>query len=96
MAKRRYMSPLLLTITPGDESTPIIIGGSTGTTGEDNPFKFDLVSFTEEYGEDAQDFIDLIKLSTDDGDLTQMDTDKDHVITFAEFEAWNAIYGLIE
>ncbi len=76
--KRKYNSPLLMTLTPGEG--PIIpIGPSQGTSGEVSQFSFSGID---------DDTLDLIYLNCDDIDLADMDTNDDFVITLAEFEAW--------
>ena len=94
MARRKYMSPLLLTITPGDESTPIIIGNSQATIGDEDPYNFDLESFAEAMGDDAQDYIDMIISMCDDIQFQEMDTNGNLIITYGEFAAWNEVNGL--
>ena len=95
MARRKYMSPLLLTITPGDESTPIIIGSSQATIGDEDPYNFDLDSFVAALGEgDAQDYIDMIISMCDDIQFQEMDTNGNLIITYGEFAAWNEVNGL--
>ena len=78
MAKRRYSSPILMELTPGDDPT-IVIGGSQQTHGEDSMWSFSGID---------EGTISLIELNCDDFDLQDMDDDGDYVITAAEFQAW--------
>ena len=78
MVKRRYTSPMMLTITPGDDPI-IVIGGSQGSSGYDSPYTFSGIS---------QEDLDMIELNCSDFDLQEMDTNGDYLITQAEFQAW--------
>lgn len=79
MAKRRYQSPILMILEPGDD--PIIdFGGSQGTSGEDSVFTWDP-------GIDPYDY-NMFWLSYDETDLAAIDTDGDLFISKAEFDAW--------
>ena len=78
MAKKKYISPILMDLEPGDD--PIIdFGASQGTSGYDSQWTFSGID---------QGTLDLIELNCDDTDLQDMDSDGDFVITLSEFEAW--------
>lgn len=96
MARRKYMNPLLLTITPETTPTPIVIAGSWETHGEESQFYFNVNSFMKglEMNEDeANEYIDMIKSQCGDIELAEM-AGGDEEITYAEFVAWNDIYGM--
>lgn len=79
MAKKAYVSPVLLSgLTPGDDPS-IVIGGSQGTSGYDSMWTFEGID---------EDIIALIDLNCDDFDLQDMDTDGNYIITLDEFNAW--------
>lgn len=83
MVKRRYTSPMMLTITPGEDPT-IVIGGSQGSSGYDSQYTFSGID---------PDTLELIAANCDDFDLQEMDENGDYVITLAEYEAWYADNG---
>ena len=78
MAKKRYISPVLMSLTPDDDPT-IVFGGSQGTSGEDSMYSFTGID---------DDTMDLINLNCDDTDLAEMDTDGNLEITLEEFYTW--------
>lgn len=83
MVKRRYTSPMMLTITPGEDPI-IVIGGSQGSSGYDSPYTFSGID---------QDTLELIEANCSDFDLQEMDRNGDCQITLAEYEAWYADNG---
>lgn len=77
--KRKYNSPLLMTLTPGDD--PIIpLGPSQGTSGDEPQYSWDPAI--------DPDYIDLFWANFDETDLAWMDTDGDYYISSDEFNAW--------
>lgn len=78
MAKKRYSSPVLMELTPGDDPG-ISFGGSQGTSGYDSMWSFDGISQAD---------LDMIELNCDDLDLQDMDANGNGIITDAEFQAW--------
>ena len=91
MARRKYMSPSLLTITPGAGDTPIVIGGSQGTIGDVDEFKIDEDSFFNALDdEEAQAQLDMIYMNCGDIEFADMDTDKNFLISYSEFMVWYA------
>ena len=79
MAKKVYVSPVLLGLTPGEDPN-IGFGASQGTSGYDSPYSFSGIQ---------QEDLNMIALNCDDLDLQDMDTSPaDFVITAEEFEAW--------
>ena len=79
MAKKKYLSPVLLDLTPGDD--PVIpVGTSQGTSGDDPVYSWD--------PEIDDNDIDMFWLSYDETDLPGIDTDGDLVISKDEFDAW--------
>lgn len=79
MAKRKYLSPVLLSGLNPESDPTIVIGGSQGSSGYVSPYTFDGID------DDTREMIDA---NCDDFDLQAMDTDGDYVITLAEFTAW--------
>jgi len=91
MAKRKYMSPSLLTITPGAGDTPIVIGGSQGTIGDVDQFTIDEDSFFAALdAEEAQAQLDMIYLNCGDIEFADMDKNGDFSISYSEFSVWYA------
>lgn len=81
MAKKRYMSPIILSgLTPEDDDPIIVIGNSQGTSGNDPQFTWD--------PKIDPDYIDMFWLSYDETDLASIDTDGDLYISYDEFMAW--------
>lgn len=82
MAKKAYKIPVII-MPDGDEpgEVVIVIGGSQGTIGDEDQYSFSGID---------DDTLSLIDANCDDTDFAQMDTDKDLVITLAEFNAWFA------
>jgi len=78
MAKRKYMSPVLMGLASDDEVI-IDFGGSQGTSGYDSPYTFSGI---------ADDILAMIEANCDDTELSAMDVNKDLVITSDEFDAW--------
>lgn len=78
MAKLMYISPILRDLEPTSDPN-INFGASQGTSGYDSQWTFD--------GIDEATLI-LIDANCDDTDLAAMDTDRNLVITLAEFQAW--------
>ncbi len=83
MAKKTYIRPFLNELEPGDDPI-IVIGGSQGTSGYDNPWTFNGIS---------QEDLDMIELNCDDFDLQDMDTNGDYIITSDEFDTWLTARG---
>lgn len=79
MSKKRYRSPFLMDLEPGDDPG-ISFGGSQGTSGNDSQFTWDPAI--------DPDDIDMFWLSYDETDLEGIDTDDDLFISKAEFDAW--------
>ena len=79
MAKKRYISPVLMSLTPDDDPT-IGFGGSQGTVGYDTQFSWD--------PEIDPDDIEMFWNSHDETDLAAMDTDGNKYISKAEFDTW--------
>lgn len=79
MSKRRYASPMLMTVTPGPDPD-VHFGGSQGTTGEDPIYTWDPAIDPNN--------IDMFWASYDDTDLFGIDTNGDQYISKEEFDAW--------
>ena len=74
MGKRKYNSPILMAITPGNDPT-IPVGPSQGTSGEVNMYRFDPKIA------DEMDMYDYF-------DYEEMDTNHDLYITEQEYINW--------
>ena len=83
MAKNKYIRPVLLDITPGEDPT-IDFGGSQGASGDIDQFTFDGID---------EDTLDIILANCDDTDLAEMDTDGNLIITLEEYNAWYPDHG---
>lgn len=79
MAKKRYISPVLMSLTPDDDPT-IVFGGSQGTSGDDSQFSWDKEI-------DSND-IEMFWNSYDETELAAIDTDGNLYISKDEFTAW--------
>ncbi|MCR5450709.1 MAG: hypothetical protein K6F23_15090 [Solobacterium sp.] len=85
MGKKKYRSPIILTLEPGEDPN-ISFGGSQGTSGNDSQWTFSFSGISD-YD------LDMIELNCDDLDLQDMDANGDYVITDSEFQGWLAARG---